>query len=120
MIAEPFAAMLHAATGAVGGAAYVALIALLVGAGRGGVISRAFAALGQRSLSGYLTQSVVFVIAFAPYTLGLGGTVSVAVATQIAVITWLGTLVIANVLAALDRPGPAEWLLRRAVYGRRR
>ena len=45
---------------------------------------------------------------------------SVAVATQIAVITWLGTLVIANVLAALDRPGPAEWLLRRAAYGRRR
>ncbi|MBX9471525.1 DUF418 domain-containing protein [Microcella sp.] len=129
---EPFAAMLHAATGAIGGAGYVALIALLV-AGRpsgrelgsptakpAGPISRAFAALGQRSLSGYLTQSVVFVIAFAPYTLGLGGTVSVAVATQIAVITWLGTLVLANVLAAFDRPGPAEWLLRRAVYGRRR
>ena len=117
---EPFAAMLHAATGAIGGAGYVALIALLVGAGRGGVVSRAFAALGQRSLSGYLTQSVVFVIAFAPYTLGLGGTASVAVATQIAVITWLCTLVMANVLAALDRPGPAEWLLRRAVYGKKR
>ena len=117
---EPFAAMLHTATGAIGGAGYVALIALLVGAGRGGVVSRTFAALGQRSLSGYLTQSVVFVIAFAPYTLGLGGTASVAVATQIAVITWLGTLVIANVLAALDRPGPAEWLLRRAIYRRPR
>ena len=30
------------------------------GAGTGGPISRLFAALGQRSLSGYLTQSVVF------------------------------------------------------------
>ncbi|MDX2025888.1 DUF418 domain-containing protein [Microcella sp.] len=131
LIAEPFAAMLHAATGAVGGAAYVALIALIIG-GRGsgrelgsptakprGPISRMFAALGQRSLSGYLTQSLVFVIVFAPYGLGLGATASVAEATQIAVITWLGTLVIANVLAALDRSGPAEWLLRRAVYGRR-
>lgn len=131
LIAEPFAAMLHAATGAVGGAAYVALIALIIG-GRGsgrelgsptakprGPISRMFAALGQRSLSGYLTQSLVFVVVFAPYGLGLGATASVAEATQIAVITWLGTLVIANVLAALDRSGPAEWLLRRAVYGRR-
>ncbi len=118
-IAEPFAAMLHAATGAVGGAAYVALIALLVGQGRGGPISRALAALGQRSLSGYLTQSLVFLITFAPYAVGLGATASVAVATQIAVITWLGTLVLANVLAAVNRSGPAEWLLRRAVYGRR-
>jgi uncharacterized protein len=130
-LVEPFAAMLHAATGAVGGAAYVALIALIVG-GRGsgrelgsptakprGPISRMFAALGQRSLSGYLTQSLVFVIVFAPYGLGLGATASVAEATQIAVITWLGTLVLANVLAAVDRSGPAEWLLRRAVYGRR-
>ncbi|OYX56507.1 MAG: hypothetical protein B7Y93_03510 [Micrococcales bacterium 32-70-13] len=128
---EPFAAMLHAATGAIGGAAYVALIALIVG-GRGsgrelgsptakprGPISRLLAALGQRSLSGYLTQSLVFVIVFAPYGLGLGATASVAEATQIAVITWLGTLVVAAVLAAADRPGPAEWLLRRAVYGRR-
>ena len=128
---EPFAAMLHAATGAIGGAAAVALIALIVG-GRGsgrelgsptakprGPISRLFAALGQRSLSGYLTQSLVFVIVFAPYGLGLGATASVAEATQIAVITWIGTLVIAAVLAAADRPGPAEWLLRRAVYARR-
>lgn len=131
-IAEPFAAMLHAATGAVGGAAYVALIALIVGgrgSGRelgsptakpGGPISRLFAALGQRSLSGYLTQSLVFVIVFAPYGFGLGATASVAEATQIAVITWLATLVMAGVLAAADRSGPAEWLLRRAVYGRRR
>lgn len=125
---EPFAAMLHAATGAVGGAAYVALIALAVGgrsvrpapgARAAGPLSRLLAALGRRSLSGYLTQSLVFVIVFAPYGLGLGATASVAEATQIAVITWLGTLVVAAALAAVDRPGPAEWLLRRAVYGRR-
>jgi len=129
-IAEPFAAMLHAATGAVGGVAYVALIALLVTPRTvrparsaepvrpGGPISRLFAALGQRSLSGYLAQSVVFVIVFAPYGVGLGATASVAEATQIAVITWLVTLILANVLAAVDRSGPAEWLFRRAVYGR--
>jgi uncharacterized protein len=115
----------------------VALIALLVSGARtggpnvgessggkrggqtGGPISRLLAALGQRSLSGYLAQSLVFVIVFAPYGLGLGATASVAEATQIAVITWIGTLVVANLLAAGDLPGPAEWLLRRAVYGRR-
>jgi len=129
---EPFVAMLHVVTGAVGGAGYVALIALLVGgrksasdstpgeARRGGPIARMFAALGQRSLSGYLTQSVVFLIIFAPYTLGLGGTVSMAEATQIAVLTWIGTLVLANVLAAFDKAGPAEWAFRRIVYRRRR
>lgn len=129
---EPFAAMLHAGTGAIGGVAYAALVALLVGrhgpgrelgsptAKPAGPISRGFAALGQRSLSGYLAQSVVFLIVFAPYTLGLGATASVAVATQVAVITWLGTFIAANVLAAVNRPGPAEWLFRRAVYGRAR
>ncbi|MFN4003009.1 DUF418 domain-containing protein [Microcella sp.] len=131
-IAEPFAAMLHAATGAIGGGAAVALIALIVGgrasavgvdgtsARPAGPIARVLAALGQRSLTGYLLQSLVFVIVFAPYGFALGGTASVAVATQVAVITWLGTLVLAGALAAADRPGPAEWLLRRAVYGRRR
>lgn len=124
-VVEPFAAMLHAASGAIGGAGYVALIALMVSGARrggqtGGPISRLLAALGQRSLSGYLAQSLVFVIVFAPYGLGLGATASVAEATQIAVITWIGTLVAASLLAAADLPGPAEWLLRRAVYGRRR
>lgn len=123
LITEPLAAVLHVTTGAIGGVGYVALIALIVG-GRGGErragpITRLLASLGQRSLSGYLTQSLVFLVIFAPYTLGLGGTVSMAEATQIAVLTWLATLIIAGVLGALDKPGPAEWLFRRLVYGRR-
>jgi len=124
-LAEPLAAMLHAGTGAVGGAAYAALAALLVGGVAvrtrpPGVVARLLSALGQRSLTGYLAQSLVFVVVFAPYGFGLGATASVAVATQVAVLTWLATLVIANVLQAVDKPGPAEALLRRAVYGRRR
>jgi uncharacterized membrane protein YeiB len=129
LVGEPVAAMLHVMTGAIGGAGYIALIALIVGgrtggseragARPGGPIARLLAALGQRSLSGYLAQSLVFLLLFAPYTLGLGGTVSMAEATQLAVLTWLGTLILANVLAALDKPGPAEWLLRRIMYRRR-
>jgi uncharacterized membrane protein YeiB len=120
ILGEPFIAMLHVVTGAIGGAGYVALIALLVGGkSTGGPISRLFAALGQRSMSGYLTQSIVFLIVFAPYTLGLGGTVTMAEATQIAVLTWLGTLIIAGVLGALDKAGPAEWAFRRIIYRHR-
>ena len=118
---EPLVTMLHAGTGALGAVGYVALIAILAGRRETpGPISRIFAALGQRSLSGYLTQSLVFVIVFAPYTLGLGDQVGIAEASQIAVITWLGTLIAANVLAAVDKPGPAEWALRKLVYRPRR
>ena len=118
---EPLVTMLHAGTGALGAVGYVALIAILAGRRETpGPISRIFAALGQRSLSGYLTQSVVFVIVFAPYAVGLGDQVGIAEASQIAVITWLGTLIVANLLAAVDKPGPAEWLLRTIVYRPRR
>lgn len=118
---EPLAAMLHGTTGVIGAVGYVSLIAILAGRRETpGPIARIFAALGQRSLSGYLTQSVVFVIVFAPYTLGLGGELGIAEASQIAVITWLGTLIAANILAAVDKPGPAEWLLRALVYRSRR
>ncbi len=115
-------AVLHGVSGLIGAVANVAVIALIVGRERtpaGGPIARAFAALGKRSLSGYLAQSVVFLFVFAPYFGALGLTAGVAQATLIAVGVWLGTLVAANILEALDRPGPAEWLLRRLVYGKR-
>ncbi len=118
-------AMLHGGTGPIGAVAYLALIALVVGrvrapGGRPGPIARGFAALGKRSLTGYLLQSVIFLAVFPAYTLGLGGIVGAAEATQVAVLAWLASLVLAIALEALDKPGPAEALLRRLVYGRRR
>lgn len=118
-------AMLHGGTGPIGAVAYLALIALVVGrvrapGSRPGPISRGFAALGTRSLTGYLLQSVIFIVVFPAYALGLGGIVGAAEATQVAVLAWLATLVLAIALEAVDKPGPAEALLRRLVYGRRR
>lgn len=118
-------AMLHGGTGPIGAVAYLALIALVVGrvrapGSRPGPISRGFAALGKRSLTGYLLQSVIFIVVFPAYALGLGGIVGAAEATQVAVLAWLATLVLAIALEAVDKPGPAEALLRRLVYGRRR
>jgi len=122
---DPLVAMVHGGTGPIGAVAYLALIALVVGAAtshgpRPGPISRGFAALGRRSLTGYLLQSVVFIAVFPAYTLGFGGVIGIAEATQVAVLAWLASLVLAIVLEAFDKPGPAEALLRRFVYGRRR
>lgn len=121
---EPLAAMLHGASGLVGAAAGLALIALVAGrstrpdAARPPLVVRWLAALGRRSLTGYLLQSVVFLIVFSAWAGALGGQVGAAVASLIALATWAATLVLAVVLEALDRPGPAEWLLRRLVYPR--
>ena len=118
------ATMVHGGTGPIGAVAYLALIALVVGrsrrpGARPGPITRGFAALGRRSLSGYLLQSVVFLAVFPAYALGFGQVMGIAEATQVAVLTWLVSLMLAIVLEAIDKPGPAEALLRRCVYGRR-
>ena len=121
---EPLATMLHGASGLVGAAAGLALIALVAAGStrpdgaRTPLVLRWLAALGRRSLTGYLLQSVVFMVVFSAWAAGLGYEVGAAVASLIALATWVATLVLAIVLDAADRPGPAEWLLRRLVYGR--
>lgn len=76
----------------------------------------ALAACGQRSMTCYLLQSVVFVAVFVPYAGGLGTEVGTAAASGIAVLTWLATVVFAEVLRRNDLPGPAETLLRKLAY----
>jgi len=80
---------------------------------------RALVAVGQRSLTCYLLQSVLFVPLLSPWALGLGtgaGTLSVSL---VAVGVWLVTVLVAVLLDRAGRPGPAEQLLRRLTYGRR-
>jgi len=89
-------------------------------AGRPGVVLRALAAGGQRSLSCYLGQSVLFCAVLPAWTLGLGARLSVAQAALLAVGVWLVLLLTATATASAragDR-GPAETLLRRLTYGR--
>jgi uncharacterized protein len=62
-------------TGIFGGPGYVAvfgLIAMHLQRRKLGPFAEALRALGQRSLSGYLFQSVAWLILLAPYTLALG------------------------------------------------
>lgn len=110
-------------TGAFAGAGYVALFALLAhhlqsrprGPGR---LARALAALGERSLSGYLAQSVVCAPLLAAWGLGLGRHLSSWSMALLAAGVWALTVVGAAALAARGRRGPAEVALRRLTYGR--
>ncbi|GIH13022.1 DUF418 domain-containing protein [Rugosimonospora africana] len=108
--------LLHDVSGEYGGPGYVALIGLLALrlSDRRRPVVNAIAALGQRSLSGYLFQSVAWMILFAPFALDLGGS------TYPALLAGLGVWTVSVLAAwAMDRwryRGPAEHLLRRLTY----
>ncbi|CAO5252040.1 DUF418 domain-containing protein [Frankia sp. AgKG'84/4] len=111
-------AMLHDITGEYGGVAYVALFGLLavrLGARRRGRASAAVVALGRRSLSGYLLQSVLWLVLFSRWSLDLGGSTYVAALAGAG--AWAGSMLAAYALQRRGRRGPAETLLRHAVYG---
>lgn len=113
------AASLHAVTGYAGGVGY-ACVAGLVAVSlreRGGVVVGALLATGQRSLTCYLAQSVVFVAVLASYGGGLGDDLGVASVAVVAVLTWLATVLMAVLMARAGARGPFERLLRRLTYG---
>ncbi|WP_283138633.1 DUF418 domain-containing protein [Rhizohabitans arisaemae] len=123
--AEPGVVMglnaLHIVSGIAGGLGYAALIALVaqwIGT-RHGPLTTALSACGQRSLTCYLLQSVVFVALLSPYTLGLGGRLGSAATALLAIGTWAATVVAAEFMRRAGVRGPAESLLRRLTYPRR-
>ncbi|GAA1466393.1 DUF418 domain-containing protein [Nocardiopsis exhalans] len=85
-----------------------------------GPVTTAIAAAGERSMSCYLAQALVFTLVFAPYGLGLGATMSASAAALVAVLTWLLTVVLADVSRRFDLRGPAEVVLRELTYARTR
>ncbi|MFI7698062.1 DUF418 domain-containing protein [Nonomuraea sp. NPDC049480] len=78
--------------------------------------SLAIAALGQRSLTFYLLQSVVFLVLFYPFTLDLGDDLGFAAASGIAIAIWAVSVPAADLMRRAGHRGPAELLLRRLVY----
>ncbi|MBB6174146.1 putative membrane protein YeiB [Nocardiopsis mwathae] len=112
-------------TGVPGGLGYVAVFALLAhwlrtrsrGGGHG-VAVQAVAAVGKRSLSSYMAHSLMFSPLLAAWGLGLGATMGSAGMAAFAIGVWLVTVVGAYALERQGRPGPAEALLRRLMYGR--
>ncbi|GAA4986802.1 DUF418 domain-containing protein [Kineococcus glutinatus] len=126
--AQALAGAAHGLGGYAGGAGYAALFGLLaaraVGAGqRPGPVVTALAACGQRSLSCYLAQSVLFCAVLVSWGASWGGGLAprggLVVTAAVAAATWALTVLLARALHARDRRGPAEVLLRRLTYGGR-
>jgi len=114
--------MLHGASGMFAGPGYVAVFGLIaMRVTRPGPVVGALSALGKRSLSGYLFQSVAWLVLLAPFTLALGDAFGAPTVTGvvIAVTVWLATVLGARVLERRGDTGPAEKVLRRLTYGRR-
>ncbi|MER5425160.1 DUF418 domain-containing protein [Streptosporangium roseum] len=111
----------HVVSGIAGGLGYAALVALVsrrIGTRRGPLVA-ALSACGQRSMTCYLLQSVVFVTLLAPYAIGLGGQLGSAATVALAIGTWAATVVAAEFMRRAGVRGPAETLLRRLTYPRR-
>lgn len=109
---------LHDATGVLGGFGYAALVTLLahrLGSRRGPVV-QALAATGQRSMTCYLAQSVVWAVVFTPFLLDLSGTLTVAATAALATVVWLGTVVLADRMRRAGQRGLFELLVRRVTY----
>ncbi|WP_240778042.1 DUF418 domain-containing protein [Nonomuraea basaltis] len=114
--------MLHGASGLFAGPGYVAVFGLIaMRVTRPGPVVGALSALGQRSLSGYLFQSVAWLVLLAPFTLALGDRFNSPTVTGliIAVAVWLATVLTAHLLDKRKQAGPAEIVLRRLTYGPR-
>jgi uncharacterized membrane protein YeiB len=111
---------LHDACGTLGGFGYAALVALIAiklktNPGR---ITLAISAVGQRSLTCYLTQSVIWTVAFTPYLAGLADDLSITATALLATATWLLTVLIADQMRRANYRGPFETLIRRITYRR--
>lgn len=106
--------------GLLGGIGYAALFGV-IGRHLRGELSGwlwAVSALGKRSLSFYLLQSVIYAPLLAAWGLGLGSTISATVAFAIAVGVWIVSVALAAALEHSGRQGPAETVLRRLTYGK--
>lgn len=79
----------------------------------------ALAAVGRRSLTCYLLQSVLFVPLLAPWAGGLGVGAGTALVAVVGLGVYLVTVLVAVALERAGSPGPAEALLRRLTYGPR-
>ena len=107
---------LHTLGGFAGGIGYAAAFGLLALRLRGPA-GEALAAVGRRSLSCYLAQSVAFAALLPAWSLGLGGTATPAQAALLGLGVWLVTVVAAVLSERNGVRGPAETVLRRLTYG---
>jgi uncharacterized protein len=113
----------HSFGGLFGGIGYVALFGLVAARlessdARDAGPAWAIQAVGKRSLSCYLFQSVIFAPLLCAWGLGVGAYLSSWSVALLAVVVWVASVALAVALEREGRRGPAEWLLRRLAYPR--
>lgn len=112
--------LVNSAVGWLVGPAGLAFVTLLAPSLRAdGPVTWALCALGKRSMSGYVGQSVLFLVIFAPFALNLGNGSGATVPSLIAVAVWAITLAAACVLEKRGSRGPLEAAHRRLAYGKK-
>lgn len=112
-----FVESLAIVTGLLGGFGYAAAFGWLAPRLRHGRGVRALVATGQRALTCYLAQSVVWAVVFTPFLLGLHDDLGVTATALLSTATWAVTVALAVWMDRTGRRGPFETLLRRATYG---
>lgn len=75
-------------------------------------------ALGKRSMTGYLLQSVLFLVVTQEFLLGYGAEVGAFGQFLIALGVWAVLIVVAYCLELAGTPGPVEAVHRRLAYGK--
>jgi len=114
-VAKTLVSSLHTVTGYVGGLGWAALIgwtAALV-EGKPHPVTRAIAAVGQRSMSFNILQSVANFIAFTPDIGILGNRAGQFGSDVVAWLTWMAPVPDAEIMRRSKTQGPAEAMLRR-------
>lgn len=112
---------LIAVLGLAGGCGWLAVLALYAGGptsdNRLTGLKRLLSNVGCRSMTAYLSQTVMFagIFVIAPRLTGRSVSPGAAASAAVAVMVWLTTVVLCAVLERLGMPGPFESLLRIAV-----
>ena len=121
--AQPWAAdsALIMVLGLAGGCGWLAVLALYAGGptsdNRLTGLRRLLSNVGRRSMTAYLSQTVMFagIFVIAPRLTGRPLELGLVASAAVAVMVWLTTVVLCAVLERLGMPGPFEVLLRAAV-----
>ena len=121
--AQPWAAdsALIMVLGLAGGCGWLAVLALYAGGptsdNRLTGLRRLLSNVGRRSMTAYLSQTVMFagIFVIAPRLTGRSVSPGLVASAAVAVMVWLTTVVLCAVLERLGMPGPFEVLLRAAV-----
>ena len=112
---------LIAVLGLAGGCGWLAVLAMYAGGptsdNRLTGLKRLLSNVGCRSMTAYLSQTVMFagIFVIAPRLTGRSVSPGAAASAAVAVMVWLTTVVLCAVLERLGMPGPFESLLRIAV-----